>query len=439
MVNDAARTAKRAARVALACIFIGCAPDVARGTGGTDRQPGACGRGLVVVSSDYQSSSVALVDTRGASLSPRFLSSASADVGLSSALSGDVVLPTSAALGSELVVIDRYPASVLSVVDVATGSVRAQLDVRTGFASNPQDFLGISSNAGWVSRYGSNPTPGGEPFDEGGDLLLLDLSRPAIEARLDLAPAMRDAPGFLPRPGRMVALGDLVFVLLSAYDVTFASSAPSRLAAFDGKTRALRGVRVLEGLHGCSALALEPPYAADAQPLAARRLAVGCSGEFAGGASPSLARAGIALFQANDAMTELARFMAEDLVDRPIGFDLDFDERGGLVAVGFGSLDGPGPSTDALFRLDLETGAVAIVATTASRPFELGGVRCIHRRFAVDPSSGAGSACTEACYVADGERGALLRLEPSGEGMALTGELSIGDGVGLPPRVLEIF
>ncbi|PKN46336.1 MAG: hypothetical protein CVU63_07695, partial [Deltaproteobacteria bacterium HGW-Deltaproteobacteria-20] len=63
-------------------------------TGGTDITAGACGRGLVVVNTDYQSTNVSLVAIDGKVLSTSFLSSASTPPGLSAPLGGDVVVPT---------------------------------------------------------------------------------------------------------------------------------------------------------------------------------------------------------------------------------------------------------------------------------------------------------------------------------------------------------
>lgn len=417
----------------------GCALATVENTGGTERLAGPCGRGLVVVSSDFQSTTVALIDTHGAVLSSSMLSAASAPVGLSAALSGDVVLPTSAQLNDEIALIDRYPAAVLTFVNIRAGSVRAQLDVRTGFASNPQDFGLSTLGEAWVSRYETNVAPGSEAFDQGGDVLALAPAVPTITQRVDLALAMKDAPGFLPRPGRMVVLDGRVFVLLAAYDASFTHSAPSRLAVLDAESRVLLGVRVLEGLHGCGALAVEPPFDADGAPIANRRIAVGCSGQFAGTSIPSLDSSGIALLATDLALTELARFSAADVVAQPIGFELDFAGPNGLLGVAFGSIDGERVTTDALFHLDLATGAARRITTSRSRPFELGGVRCIHRQSASDPSAGAGSACSASCFVADGERASLLKLEVTGDSIELSAEVALDDGIGLPPRLLGIF
>src|SRR5262245_48452094 len=96
----------------MALFVCGCgAPAPPDATGGVSVPVGRCGRGLVSVQSDYQSTNVSLLATDGVMLSSSFISSASASAALSAPLSGDVVAPTSASLGSELVLVDRYPAA----------------------------------------------------------------------------------------------------------------------------------------------------------------------------------------------------------------------------------------------------------------------------------------------------------------------------------------
>src|SRR5258708_24973637 len=104
----------------------------ATNTGGAHNDAGPCGRGVAVVTSDYMSWSVSLLDLEGNVISPSVISSASATTGLSAPLSGDVVLPSTPAHGDTLVLIDSYRASILTWVDVKSGAVRGQLSVSTG-------------------------------------------------------------------------------------------------------------------------------------------------------------------------------------------------------------------------------------------------------------------------------------------------------------------
>src|SRR5690606_21913440 len=99
----------------------------------------------------YASANVALVGLDGSTLSGSFISSGSAAPSLNAALSGDVTLPGQRMTG-DIVLIDRFPNSVLTFVDVQTAEVTRQIPVRTGFDSNPQDFLELSAGKALVSR-----------------------------------------------------------------------------------------------------------------------------------------------------------------------------------------------------------------------------------------------------------------------------------------------
>ena len=176
----------RVCAIALAVATMGCnAPLPPGSTGGIDTELGACGRGLVVVQSDYQSTNASLLGLGGQVLSSSFISSATESAELAAPLSGDVVVPTTPAFGAEIVLIDRYPASVLTWVRVEDATVRGQLNVGTGFASNPQDYLLVGDDKAYLSRNERNSQPGAEPFDLGSDLLVIDPGALAITRRID--------------------------------------------------------------------------------------------------------------------------------------------------------------------------------------------------------------------------------------------------------------
>ena len=134
----------------------------------------ACPLGIAVVSSDYVSSNVSVLDAEGSVVSESIISSGSASVGLNAALSGDVVLPLTAPLSHRLVLINRYPNSVITWVDPGSATVLHQLQVGTGFISNPHDYLELPGHKGYLSRFETNKQPGREPHDGGGDLSILD-------------------------------------------------------------------------------------------------------------------------------------------------------------------------------------------------------------------------------------------------------------------------
>ncbi len=410
-------------------------------TGGVSVTAGRFGRGHALVMSDYQSTNVALLDCEGHTLSPAFVSSAAATPGLSAPLSGDVVLPGESQFEAELALIDRYPAAVVTLVDIVTGSVSAQLDVSTGFRSNPQDLVHVGDEL-WVSRYETNAKPGKLPFDAGGDILVLDRRAQAIIDRIDLASAVADAPGFLPRPGKMARSDNRLYVLLAAYDASFQSAAASRIVQIDLETRQIVATHVLSGLSGCSALTLEPRFdaAGDERPM--RRLLVGCSGAFQGSSTPTLKDSGLVMLATDPAgPQELRRWTPAELGDRPVGFDLTIDEGGRALVTTMGHL-GDGVSSDlpdALVEVRLDAPTTRVVFTTDSRPFELGGVRCTTMLTHTESPVASDELVPRDCFAADGERGVLRRLVLGTAGYEVAESLVVEAAIGLPPRWLGRF
>jgi hypothetical protein len=307
-----------------------------------------------------------------------------------------------------LVVIDRFPSSVLTWVDIATGRVRAQLDVSTGFAANPRDYIELDEGRAYVTRFETNADPGAEPFDEGGDILVIDPAEAAIAERIDLAEALADAPGFLPRPSRMARFDGAVHVLLLAYDRDFSDAASSRVARIDPQTDAITNVTVLDGMLGCEGLVATP----DA-------LHISCSGLLAGGGTGSTDGSGLVRL---DASGSIAITPAHDLGNQPLGFGIAATESGILVnALGAFGVGGAPDTPDAILHV-AEDGSHQRVLSSASRPFELGDVRCT-----------GGAACGR-CFVADAEARALHEL--SIEDGTRRSTLPLEDGIGLPPRGL---
>ena len=406
--------------------LVGCgAPAPPPGTGGEALELGQCGRGMVVVQSDYQSTNVSLMDRTGEVVSSSFLSSGSADPGLSAALSGDVAVPTARVVGDEVVLIDRYPASVVTWVAIETAEVVGQLDVRTGFSSNPQDYLAIGDGRALLSRYETNPSPGEEAFDAGGDLLIVDPRQPAIVGRIDMASGVADVPEAEPRPSRMVPVGDRVVVLLEAISADFSSFADSRVALVDPTEEAIEDVMVLDGLAGCWGMTVEPALDAEGS-VTEPRVAITCNGGFTAEGTANVARAGVALVQVVEgALVEQARFMASSIADRSMGAGVAFADTSRLLVVGMG--DEVAVEPDVLVALDLDDGAAETVFAT-DEPFSMGEVRCGGRVQASGDAAGCGT-----CWVADAERGTVRRIDG---GTSVGSEVVVDEVVGLPPRYL---
>jgi len=401
----------------LSATAVSCgAPDPPAPTGGVDVDATECGRGLVVVSTDYQSTNVALTDREGQVLSSSIISSGSATTGLSAPLGGDVVPPTMATSGEHLVLVDRFPAAVLTWVEIESGQVMAQLPVGTGFASNPQDYLELSPERALLSRFERNPNPGDEAFDGGSDILVIDPTSVAITKRIALEGAMDGLDSsFLPRPGRMLATEEHVYVLLSVYSASF-EPGPSRLAVLSRSDLSLEHVVELGGLQGCVGLALSP---------SGGRVGVSCSGAFDGTSEPDLEHSGIAVVVLDgDARLEHVE-RASELSKRPPAFSLAFATDDVLLVPTFGQLNGAGDSANGDELLSWNPATQDFVELATGEAFSFGEVRCSGR--------------CGVCFMTDASgAGALRRFYFDPDSGELTGEaaLVLESEVGLPPRYL---
>jgi hypothetical protein len=398
---------------------LGCgAPEPPGSTGGTALPPGPCGRGVGVVHTDYDSTNVSLLGFDGKVLSPSFISSATTGAVLSAKLTGDVVLPSEPIAGESLVLIDRYPASVLTWVDVESASVTAQLSVRSGFDANPHDYLGLGDTA-LVTRFNRNPDPKAAPLDQGDDVLVVSLgAEPAVVDRIDLSPAMLGAgPGFNATPHRMVRAGARVIVSLLGQTQAHGDAVASRLAVIDPATRTLGPVLVLDGLYECNGLAAAPD---------GERVAVSCSGRFAGGAEPSVAESAVVVVSVGEELSEVQRVPAAP--NAPFGFALAWSGAGTLVANTFGRFSSAGTPAepDRLVELELASGARRTLLESAGEPFTLGDVSC--------------AAACSVCFASDAGRGVLHAYAADAAGTLGSATLiDVGDAIGLPPRWLGRF
>jgi hypothetical protein len=399
-----------------------CNVESPEGTGGTDVTAGACGRGIIVVNSDYQSTNLSLVAIDGTVLSSSFLSSASTASGLSAPLGGDVVTPTQWQRGDEIVLLDRYPASVLTWVDVRSSTPTGQLSLATGFAANPRDYLLLNPTKAYVTRYQPNLAAGTGNHDEGSDIVVVDPLTRAVTTRLSLRSAMQDAPAvYYPYPDKMLRVGNEVAVLLGAYSSDFMSSASSRIVRIDPQDDRILEVVVLDGMHGCTELALSPSE---------DEIAVSCSGEFAGDSVATVAESGVVLVSAKDEWKERRRFPAAKFGLGPLGSGLAYASDTTVVFTTAGELTEAGDTKreDALLVVDTDSGQFEVALRSSAKPFTFGNVRCASR-------------CA-VCFVADASRsaGVVHRYEVNEMGfLGERQEIIVDRTIGLPPRHLGWF
>lgn len=181
---------------------------------------------FAVVTSDYQSTAVALLDPRGELVTEAWIDSGTTEAGIVTALTGDVVLPTEPWPG-ELVLIDRFGVDVLTRISLPDGRVLGQAPTQlprpdnaaestSGFRSNPHDAIRLDATRALVSRFEKNANAAAPALDQGNDLVVVDLERNELVDRiaLDALDVLEGDTRYLARPSRMVRVGAHVVVAL---------------------------------------------------------------------------------------------------------------------------------------------------------------------------------------------------------------------------------
>jgi hypothetical protein len=405
--------------VALAAVACNVEP-LGAPTGGVSvvREPG-CPAAALVVQSDYVSTQVAISALDGETLSASFASSASASAsGLAFPFSGDLVVPATRPPSGRVVLVDRYGTNVVTWLDPETARVLAQLPVGTGFEANPQDYLELDERRALVSRWDENPAPGREPFDGGGDLLVIDTRRPAIESAI----ALPRVDGVPPRPGGLARLGDTAVVTLERIARDVRSAGNGMLVGVDVATESIVWSFALPGLENCGGLALSP---------SGRRAALACTGFIdRDGRAESIAQSALVLFDTTrNPPLELERFSAQDLAGEPLQQEVEFFSEGGVLAKTQTTFGGSG--NNRLLAVDLASGRATTLAEASAnesggRGVVFGGVFC-------------SPGCGNVCLLADADRGVLARWAIENGELVPLSNVDVEDDVELPPRGLGSY
>lgn len=383
-------------------------------------RPSSSHAGIAVVSSDYSSASLSLLDPSGALVADGCLNSGSAGVGLTATLSGDVVLPTQVPPGGPIILVDREN-DVLTFVAPGTCAASAQLSVATGFHANPQDAILLAPSKAYVSRFEENATPSGNPgaFDQGDDLLIVDASQPGIVGRIDLKPFTAvDGVKLLPRPEHLLAVGGRVYVSLNQIASDFKSYGTGKLVVVDASTDQPVGGIDLPGWKNCGAMAYWAP---------GQRLLVACEGAYSDG--PQQANtSGILVLDLTTALpTLVASVPASAVGNMPFsGGTLAVLDDGTVLAVTLGNLAAlPG---DRLWSLSL-AGAPPRELFESAEGFALGSVLA--------------DTSTNTIFLADGTMAspAFLRtfVEDCTAGIVAGPSFKSGSATKLPPRALAFY
>ena len=385
-----------------------------------------------VVSSDYSSSSIAMLDEDFEVIDETWLNSGTTYPGLVATLSGDVVLPNRQAGDETFAVIDRLFTDVVTRFFVPSGNLNGQARTHgevgdTGFSSNPQDFIFVDADSAWAPRYNSNFNPAAPTENQGNDLFEInptDMS--ATGARIDLSSldttasvTTDDGPvevDVFARPSRGVLVGSRIVVGLDRISGSFDAAGDGMVAIVDLEDESVQGLE-LAGLKSCGN--------AVPVPGAPSKVVVACVG-FAQpyGDEPQVrASSGIALLDVAGAEVTLEQLWR--VADRP-GSAIAVNSVIAIDAervVGVANPDST-RTLDALYETDLATGAQELVHES-SGSFVIG-------LPAYDPDS-------EMLYVPDAAQNAVVELASDQGSFVETGSTSIAPGLGLPPTKVYLL
>lgn len=391
------------------------------GVGGQQPHDEACPDGVAVVLSDYLSTQIALSDLTGKTKSASLISTASASTdGLAFALSGDVVLPSAPGPSGELTLIDRYGTNVITWVSLQSGEVRAQLSVGTGFESNPQDLITVSDNLAFVSRWGQNAKPGAEPFDSGGDVLVIDPSVPEIIDSIEM-PTAADYPA---RPGPMLRLGDELVVTLGRTALDYSTAGETMFIGLSISERRITWEQTLTGQKACGRPQLSPD---------GKLLAIACTGHIMlDGSIEDLGQSALLVFDAIDRpLRERARFSAEGVAGEALQNSVTFATNN-LVLLKTQTTYGGGTHNRWIsFNIQTEETSTLI---TAAPDRDGNGKGLVYGGMSCSPG------CSDICLLADSDAGVLQRARvESGDGLTIVAPRTVEDSVGLPPVGLAVF
>lgn len=321
------------------------------------------GAGIAVVNSDFRNAtSISLLDASGTVVKADCINSGSKPPGSTTALSGDVSLPTWPAPGNPVVIVDRRNGA-LTWLDAAC-AVKAQLDVSTGFFANPHDVVAVSATKAYVTRYERNATPTAAPgdFDEGDDVLIIDPSVPAVKGRIDLSAYAVTATGaaIQARPERARLVDGKLYVVLNNINDTFDVLTHGRVVIIDTATDKVTGMVDLPDLVNCAHIAYIE---------AKQQLVVTCAGDYM--ATDTSLTSGIAYIDVKTGK-EAGHVLAAAFGGRPIGAysGLANDGTVGYVVTPGNS---PAPPTDQLWQLDVATGK-GMKIVDSDKSFTFGGV-----------------------------------------------------------------
>jgi hypothetical protein len=338
---------------------------------------------------------------------------------LVSALSGDVVLPSTSLTSDALVLLDRYQSDVMTVLPFESpNSLLWQADLRggrtAGTSPNPQDAVALPDGRWLVSRFNPSIASVAE-MARGNDLVLIDPRARAMVMRIDLhADVQVEGTHFYARPTRLAPLAaegrDYVLAGLARLsDLSLRASGPGAVALVDA-SRFTTSVLALPGLSNCGAVAAIPGHASEAFVL--------CRGDaFAVDES----RSGIVHVAIEEGvLVERARFAPATHTAMPApGNGLVPIDDAHVAYVAHGALSPPSPD-----RLVMLTQGAEFDILAEAEAFTLG--------------EGAYDARSARLLVPDGEMRSVRTFESAGDVWREGDALAMPLCVHLPPRQVAV-
>jgi hypothetical protein len=375
-------------------------------------------QGIVVIDSDYKSTSVSLVDASGDKVAQDdCIDSGAVTPVLSTALSGDVVLPSQSQPGDALVLIDQTNSALITVDPTKCMAVH-DLSVATGFYSNPHDLVGLSTTKAYVTRYGTNTMPSGKPGanDQGADLLIINPATSTITGRIDLSGEATQVTGATLQadPDRAVLANGKVYVSLDNLSADFMTTGPGRIVIVDPETDSVTGTIDPPGVKSCSQLA----YLESAQELL-----IVCGGDLNADLATQTMQSALLVYDISGSTPTLVKTIpGTALGNRPVMNSLVAavsDQY--AIAAAWGDASGTPP--DSLWNVDLKAGTAAKIAD-ADGSFVLGTalyVAAAHRVIVTDAGmtnphvsmydvTNPGAPVAAGTFVADPKSGLPPRL-----------------------------
>ena len=419
--------------ICVALAVVGCGEGGSAGVLGTPAlDPLDATPRYAVVSSDFSSSSIAMLDEDFGVIDESWINSGTTYAGLVATLSGDVVLPNRQAGDGTFAVIDRFSTDVVTRLFVPSGNLNGQLRTHgdigeTGFSSNPQDVIFVDEDSAWVPRYESNLNPSASADNQGNDLVEINPSdMSATGARIDLSSLnttatvmTQDGPvevDVFARPSRGVLVGSTIVVGLDRISASFDAAGPGMVAFVDLEDESVGGLE-LTGLASCGN--------AVPVPGAPTKVVVACVG-FAQpfGDEPQVrASSGIVLLDVGETEVTIDRiWRVSDHPEAAIAVNsvvaIDEQRVAGVATGDFVT------TVDTLYLMNLTTGAQELVRESTGS-------------FVIGVS--AYDSDSEMLYVPDTAQNAVLELAASEGGFIEVSSTDLAPGLGLPPTKVYLL